>query len=166
MAPPTNGEFGPLSPRSSGGGGGESLKGTPDTHVTPSSSCNNHEQLPMILPQALLRPSPVPSLASLGTENSPSFSSTLDKDPFVSPKREAVEKFPSASSRFGSYADFAPLIVSNNISGPVATVLSSDLGLSRHICISGDPRLSSSDVQATLKVWKPSFGVRFVYPKG
>lgn len=139
------------SPRSSSGGA-ESFKSTPDTRLTAFSPEDASTKSSKHLQDLTSSRSTVPQV-SLPVSSYRSSASHQDKDPFITPcHQNATRLSPTASS-------FCPFTGNVNVlsegSGPVASVLSTDLGLTRQLDIRASVPLTVSEVNAWLNVYIP-----------
>ena len=138
--------FSPSSPHSSSGGA-DSFKGTPDTRVTAFSPDGDSTKSAGLLKGATRSASATPVRFHMSSYRSSL--TTLGKDPFVTPGR-GKGLSPTAST-------FKPFAATGSAlqypqSGTVSTALSTDLGLSRLLCVSHPASLTTSEVETWLMV--------------
>jgi hypothetical protein len=149
MAQPRDHAFSPISVGSAKDAV-ESVRSTPDVTLvtTTSSDVVNKASLRDYVPQPPLDTPKLPS--SLG--NHRDIPLPLDKDPFVTPIR--TTRLSPTASTFTPCADL-DLVSSRSTPGPISSSLSSDLGLSRILRISGENTVLPADVDSVLSVNAP-----------
>lgn len=146
MAQTRDNHFSPSSPHSSSGGA-DSFKGTPDTRFSNYSpadgSAKSTKLLKGIAHSALATP---PVRHPVSGYRGPV--SQLDRDPFVTPG-QATRLSPTASA-FQPFSE-PSLATPSSAACPVASALSTELGLSRLLDLSS-PSVSANQVEHWLKV--------------
>lgn len=147
----------PASPRSSAGGA-ESFKGTPETRLTAFSPEDGSAKSSKLL-QGLVRSSSATPPVGLPPGTYRGSAGHLDKDPFVTPSHRSESRLSPTASAFSPFANTISVPLPNN-TGPLATGLSTDLGVSRHLDISSATSLTVSEVNSWLCV---SFSCLFVF---
>lgn len=147
MAQAREHSFNASSPHSSTGGA-DSLKGTPDTRLTAFSPDEGSAKSTKLLKGFARSNSSTPpaKLPNYVHRDTPSH---VDKDPFISPTH-GTRLSPTAST-------FKPVINLVDFSlprdgQPVASVLSSDLGITHHLEVSSPSSLSAAEVEGCLLV--------------
>ncbi|OAQ80429.1 meiosis protein MEI2 [Purpureocillium lilacinum] len=137
----------PASPRSSAGGA-ESFKGTPETRLTAFSPEDGSAKSSKLL-QGLVRSSSATPPVGLPPGTYRGSAGHLDKDPFVTPSHRSESRLSPTASAFSPFANTISVPLPNN-TGPLATGLSTDLGVSRHLDISSATSLTVSEVNSWL----------------
>lgn len=149
MSQTRDSHFNPPSPRSSSGGA-NSFKGTPDTRLTAFSPEDGSAKSSKLLKDLARSASATPPVR-LPVNSSRGAISHLDKDPFVTPTHGQGTRLSPTASAFLPFTS----VVDQSLpagTGPVATALSTDLGLSRQLDVSSSAPLSASEVDAWLAV--------------
>lgn len=149
MAQARDSHFNPSSPRSSSGGA-DSFKGTPDTRLTAFSPEDGSAKSSKLLKDLARSASATPPVR-LPVNSSRGSISNLDKDPFVTPTHGQATRLSPTASTFRPFTDAAEQSLLSSPS-PVASALSTDLGLSRHLKLASSDPLSASEVDAWLAV--------------
>lgn len=140
MAQSRENPFHSSSPRSSSGGA-DSFKGTPDTRLTTFSPDDSSAKSAQLLRGATRSASATP--VKLSMSNFPGSTLSLDKDPFTTPGRgKGLSPTASTFQPFTPSSQIAPHLDDDSIS----TVLSTDLGLSRLLCLVYPTSVSVSEV--------------------
>lgn len=147
MAQPRENHFNPSSPRSSTGGA-DSFKGTPDTRLTAFSPDDGSAKSSKLLKNFSRSASATPPVRHPVNSYRGSVSH-LDKDPFVSPVHDT--RLSPTASAFSPDAQAVSFSLPHT-GQPIATLLSTELGVSHHLDISSSSPLSVSEVDACLTV--------------
>ncbi|KAH6893609.1 RNA recognition motif 2-domain-containing protein [Thelonectria olida] len=145
MAQPRDSHFNHTSPRSSTGGA-DSFKGTPDTRLTAFSPEDGSAKSSRLL-QGFSRSSSATPPVRLPVNSFRGSVSQLDRDPFVSPVH-GTRLSPTASAFSPDFQD--PKYFPSQNERPVATALSTELGISHYLEISSNGPLETSDVDNCL----------------
>ncbi|KAH7000046.1 RNA recognition motif 2-domain-containing protein [Ilyonectria destructans] len=145
MAQPRENHFNPSSPRSSTGGA-DSFKGTPDTRLTAFSPDDGSAKSSKLLKNFSRSASATPPVRHPVNSYRGSVSH-LDKDPFVSPVHDT--RLSPTASAFSPDAQAVSFSLPHT-GQPIATLLSTELGVSHHLDISSSSSLSVSEVDACL----------------
>ncbi|KAF7545906.1 hypothetical protein G7Z17_g8797 [Cylindrodendrum hubeiense] len=145
MAQPRENHFNSSSPRSSTGGV-ESFRGTPDTRLTAFSPDDDSAKSSKLL-KSFSRSAAATPPVRLPVNSYRGSVSHLDKDPFVSPVHDT--RLSPTASAFSPDAHAVSFSLSST-ERPIATLLSTELGVSHHLDISSSNPLSVSEVDACL----------------
>ncbi|KAH7144667.1 hypothetical protein B0J13DRAFT_635969 [Dactylonectria estremocensis] len=145
MAQPRDINFNPSSPRSSTGGA-DSFKGTPDTRLTAFSPDDGSAKSSKLLKNFSRSASATPPVR-LPVNSYRGAVSHLDKDPFISPVYDT--RLSPTASAFNPDTQDAGFSAAS-AEQPIATLLSTELGVSHHLDISSPISLSVSEVEACL----------------
>ncbi|KAK7409045.1 hypothetical protein QQX98_008806 [Neonectria punicea] len=146
MAQPRDNHYNPSSPRSSTGRA-ESFKGTPDTRLKTFSPDDGSAKSSKLLKDFSRSTSATPPVR-LPVNSYRGSISHLDKDPFVSPAHDTrLSPTASAFSPDGQAVSFSL----HQSTRPIATLLSTELGVSHHLEVSSTSHLSVSEVEACLE---------------
>lgn len=137
------------SPRSSTGGV-DSFKGTLDTRLTTFSQHESFNKS-INLPKGPGRSDFITSPVNVPVKESSNAFSGLDKDPFVTSVHGVSTRLSPTASAFSPFHANATLSVSTN-APPIASAVSTDMGLSRDLNISSSMPLSAQEVDIWLTV--------------
>lgn len=149
MAQPRDSHFDPTSPRSPAGRA-DSFKGTPDARLTAFSPDDGSAKSSNLL-QGFSRSSSVTPPVRVPLNSFRGSASQLDRDPFVSPVH-GTRLSPTASAFSPDSQELKYSVLQN--SRPIATALSTELGISHHLEISSSGPVATSDVETCLSVMK------------
>lgn len=139
------------SPRSSSGIE-ESLKGTPDTRLTTISPEGKKTQITSFLHVLPFSNSAATSPVTMGPGDK-KFGPGIgqERDPFVTPRHRISTRLSPTASTFNPFTNVNSLGEASK-SNPVATALSTELGLSRYLLIASDTHLEAEEVRIWLEV--------------
>lgn len=138
------------SPRSSSGVE-ESLKGTPDTRITTISPEGARTKSTNFLHVPPLSNTASSTPAEMAADNQSGPSIGQDRDPFLTPRHGQRTRLSPTASAFNPFTNINTLSEAREIS-PVATALSTELGLSRCLQISSETPLTGDEVSQWLNV--------------